>query len=380
MRIIVFANSVYTNTLTGGDRIFAESVKQWLKWGHKVQIVTNEAGREFCIQTGLPKSVLTLWPTSWADKCGVFFSMFLKAFTCFFYGLFFNPGDVDAVFASSFFTPDTIPAFLLKLGRANLKITTASYLFSSKKWGIDYSGGRLKGLFFYLNQEIAFALTRKFEASIVTASAFDRDKLIEFERFPGRKILAIRGGVDNQFFVSVPEQPVDYDAVFVGRLHPQKCVNELIEIWGRVVQRRPKSKLVIVGTGAEENNLKFLVKHKNLSTNILFVGSKDGILKAKIIKSALIFVSASRFDSGNIALDEALSCGVPGVIYDLPHLEYPGGVIKVPVKNERLFVEEILSLLSIVRRRKRLADEALAFALKLDWNRKAKQLLNFLTI
>src|SRR5688572_7250541 len=148
MKIVIFANTVYTQTLTGGDRIFAEFAKKWILWGHEVIIVTNEAGRKFCLHVGVPKENILIWSNSWSDSFGVYLSMFIKTLVCVVRSLFFYK-KADVILASSFFVPDMIPAFILKLKLGNAVLATASYLFSTKKWGADYSGGKLKGFLFY---------------------------------------------------------------------------------------------------------------------------------------------------------------------------------------------------------------------------------------
>lgn len=378
MNIVIFANTVYTNTLTGGDKIFVECAKKWISWGHNVVIITNEAGSDYCLQNGIRKKSIIVWTNSWADRWGVYCSMLIKAIVCPVFSFFALPEKVDIAFASSFFVPDIIPAFFVKLKNKSVRLTTASYLFSTKKWGSDYSGGRIKGLLFYLNEVITFVIMRRFGNAYLTASEYDRSQFIRRKNFSGERVLAIRGGVDNAFFAAVSKQKVRYDAIYVGRFHPQKCVDELISIWQVVVKSNNKRVLALVGNGPQEERLRRIVDQKNLAGNILFLGPQDGVKKIKTIKSSRLFVSASRFDSGNIALDEALSCGVPGVIYDLPRLNYPRGVVKIPIDNQKAFVKSLLSLLSDEKKRIKLGDAALAFALTLDWEKKSSRLLKFI--
>ena len=378
MNIVIFANTVYTNTLTGGDKIFVECAKKWIAKGHNVLIITNEAGRDYCLQNGIRKKSIVVWTNSWADRYGVYVSMVVKALMSIFFAFTNRSQKADVAFVSSFFVPDIVPALLLKLKYPSTKLVTASYLFSTEKWGRDYSGGKMKGLLFYLNEVIAFFIMKRYGNVYLTASAYDRNKFKRLRDIPGRKVLAFRGGVDNAFFSSVYEQAISYDAVFVGRFHPQKCVDELISIWEKVVKVEPQRVLALVGNGPLEDLLRDLVHQKKLEKNILFLGAQDGARKTKILKSSRLFLSASRFDSGNIALDEALSCGVPGIVYDLPRLNYPRGVLKISIDNQQAFAQAILALLSDERQRIKLGDAALSFALTLDWEKKASELLEFI--
>jgi glycosyltransferase involved in cell wall biosynthesis len=378
MRIIVFANTVHTNTLTGGDRIFAECAKRWIAGGHTVRIVTNEVGAVYCRNLGVAGSAIMAWSASWSDAGGVYIAMSVKAILSALRAVPFAFRKTDIAFASSFFVPDLLPAFFLKLTNARATFAAACYLFSTEPWGRDYSGGRLKGLLFFLNEKIAFLLLKKFGGVVLTASEFDRTQFIRSQHFPARRVRALRGGVDTAFFQSVPKPRIKYDAVFVGRFHPQKCVDELIQIWKLVVEIDKKRTLALVGGGPLETKLRQLVRAHKLEKNILFLGLQDGEEKTKILKSSLLFVSASRYDSGNIALDEAMACGTPGVVYDLSRLHYPQGVMKVPVGNQTKFAKAVYALLTQEDKRKNLAQDALAFAYTLDWEKKARELLTFL--
>lgn len=378
MNIIIFATAVYTDTLTGGDRVFVECAKRWIADGHSVKIVTNEAGEKYCEDNGIPTDHIVLWPTSGNDRYGVYVAMAMKAVDSFYHAFRFSHTRADIIFASSFFFPDMFPAFLMKLRYSKSKLAVACYLFSTKLFGSDYSGGRLKGFLFYLNEVIAFTMMKYVGNALLTASAYDRDAFIRTYHFPASRVMAVRGGVDNELFAGVPVQPKQYDAIYVGRLHPQKCVDELIEIWAKVAAWDASRTLAIVGGGLMENKLRALTRRLQLEKNVLFLGSHDGVSKIRLLKSSLLILTASRYDSGNIALDEGLAAGLPGIIYDLPRLAYPRGVIKIPVGNHAVFVESIQALLINHKKRHTLSSDALTFAHTIDWNTKAKELLAFL--
>lgn len=379
MKIVIFANIVHTNTLTGGDKIFIECAKRWIAAKHSVTIVTNEVGKEFCLQNGIESKNVNAWKSSWADAGGVYFAMIVKAIVALLHSFTLNFKDADIAFASSFFFPDLFPAYMLKRTNPDIRFVIASYLFTYKKWGTDYSAGKSKGFLFYLNQILSLELIKKYRGKIITASAYDKDYLVRNQHIGRSSIFPIRGGVDNAFFMQIPPQEKKFDAVFVGRFHPQKCVADLIDIWNMVVHEMPSAILALVGNGQLEQELKNKVKFMKLQNNIVFLGPQDGVTKGRILKSSRVFISASLYDSGNIALDEALACGTPGVIYDLEHLDYLHGVVKIPVFNDRLFANAVISVLSDKTKREELSQEALGFAETIDWNRSSESVLNFMS-
>lgn len=378
MKILIFANSVHTDTLSGGDKIFVECAKRWMRWGHDVGIITNEAGKGFCEGAGISSHRIVLWWSSWLDGLGFVPANISKTLTSVLYSLFYRFPRCDVVFASSFFLPDMLPTFIVKLHQPRVKVVTASYIFTREPWGRDYSGGKWKGFLFYINEVISLRIAQMCGSKVLTASPFDRTRFVDQTRFGEGDVLAVGGGVDNDFFRSVPKQSIKYDAVFVGRFHPQKCVSELIDIWSKIVAWDKKRVLALVGGGILESELKEKVRRVHLERNILFLGVQDGVDKAMILKSSKIFVSASRFDTGNIALDEGMACGLPGILYDTPHLTYDKGVVRVPLGDGGQFAKEIIALLSDGKRRKQVSRDALAYAKSIDWDVKAKRMLELI--
>ena len=244
----------------------------------------------------------------------------------------------------------------------------ACYLLAPSPWTRGYGGKGLRGIVSYFARRLSLWLIKTFAHAVFTASENDRHTFYNKRQLHPRTVIAIRGGVDTKASNSIREQEVTYDAIFVGRFHPQKCVDELIEIWTMVLQSDPQRKLALIGAGPLENRLKKKVARESVENAVTFLGVVDGTPKIRLLKSSRVFISASRFDSGNIGLDEALACGVPGVIDDLPRLHYPKGVIKVPCGENEMFAEAVLALLHNKETYRRLSKEAMLFAASLDWD------------
>jgi glycosyltransferase involved in cell wall biosynthesis len=220
---------------------------------------------------------------------------------------------------------------------------------------------------------------KRFADGIFTASKQDVPKFISKNKGYRFKIIAVRGGVDYDFFRKASKQSLKYEGVFLGRFHPQKNIDELVDIWKSVVEILPKACLIIVGEGYLENKLREKVKVEKLEDNVIIHPPAYGSEKARILKSSKLFLSSSRFDSGNIALDEALACGTPGVVYDLPGLNYPnGGVLKIKTGNKREFTKSILMLLQNRKAYSKLARQGIKYASTLDWEIKSEEALRFI--
>jgi glycosyltransferase involved in cell wall biosynthesis len=345
----------------------------------RVTIVTNESGKIFCLNHGIDEENIIVWKAYAIDRCGVYVGSLSKVIASTLRGLSRFSGNYDVVFSASDFWPDIFPALLLKLRQPAVHWIAACYLVASSPLTRKRPpGALLRGLIVYLTQKFSLYLIRRYAGAVFTASEADRPTFYNERQLSPETVIAIRGGVDCRFIDSVPMPEPVYDALYVGRLHPQKCVDELLEIWARLLRVAPERKLAVVGNGPLEKRLREISERRGLSQKVHFLGTVDGYEKVRLLESSRVFVSASRFDSGNIALDEALACGIPGIVYDLPRLDYPAGVIKVRCGDAHGFGEAIVKLLGDGELYGRLSREARDFAKRLDWDLRAEWVLEFL--
>ena len=98
----------------------------------------------------------------------------------------------------------------------------------------------------------------------------------------------------------------------VGRLHPNKGMDRLVEAMCRVRSTDPDVLLVIKGVGPEEENLRQIVSDWKLSDNVLVMTDLlDRREMALLYNCADILAVASRVDLFPFTAIEAISCGVP---------------------------------------------------------------------
>ena len=99
---------------------------------------------------------------------------------------------------------------------------------------------------------------------------------------------------------------------FLGRFHPRKQVERLIEAWSRAQQGVPEEELVLIGTGDEAylRSLQALTERLGL-TNVVFAGQLDGVDKfAALARLRALFVP-SDFENFGMIVPEALIVGTP---------------------------------------------------------------------
>ena len=122
-------------------------------------------------------------------------------------------------------------------------------------------------------------------------------------------------------FYAVPAAPTAVHAgstvLFLGRLHPVKGVDLLIDAWPTVRATRPEANLVIAGRGspAYERELRARVTRLGPdAASVSFVGFVQGSDKAAHLGAASACVLPSRHENFGIAVLEAIAAGVPVVV------------------------------------------------------------------
>ena len=118
----------------------------------------------------------------------------------------------------------------------------------------------------------------------------------------------------------------DRYVTFIGRLVPEKRVQDLIVAFGRL--NHPGLRLAIVGdarhSAAYAEQLKLLVGG---SDRVVFTGPQTGPALASLFARAAVYVSASELEGMPKAVLEAIGYGTPVVLSDIPaHRELLAGV------------------------------------------------------
>ena len=105
--------------------------------------------------------------------------------------------------------------------------------------------------------------------------------------------------------------------IYAGRLIPSKNVDIIINAIANIRQRH-SLRFIIAGEGPAKRNLMRLVADLKLSEVVRFVGFLQSRDLWAQMKAADLFVSVSEFEGMPNAVTEAVACGVPLVVSDIP--------------------------------------------------------------
>jgi glycosyltransferase involved in cell wall biosynthesis len=154
---------------------------------------------------------------------------------------------------------------------------------------------------------------RKCEATTISESS--KGRLIE-EGFQKTRVHVASPGISGELrriLDSVPESVrPNSTIVYLGRLKKYKGVQDLIKAIVPLSKKIPNIRLLIIGKGDYEPELRSLTSSLGLDNNVTFCGFVSEREKASLLKSASLYVCTSADEGGwTISAVEAMAAGVP---------------------------------------------------------------------
>ncbi len=188
----------------------------------------------------------------------------------------------------------------------------------------------------------------KYTHSVVAVSKAVKQNLERYEHI--KQIKVIYNGIDPDVFrVPTPEEKIEKkkrlgvegDSFIlgnVGRMDKWKNQGILIEVLSELKDSYPNVKLILVGGGEEEVNLKRLAEKEGVKDRVIFLGRRDDV--NEILKVFDIFVFPSLTEGLPLVLIEAMATGIPVIsspVGGIPELVSSGdsGILISPTsKND----------------------------------------------
>ena len=250
--------------------------------------------------------------------------------------------NTDVIHAHWLIPQGFLVAFLMAFGRKMAPFVVTSH-------GADLFALRGK----LLTKIKQFTLARSASATVVSHAM---KTMIAEMGVPPDKIAVQSMGIDLQhrFYPDTNIQRNPNELLFVGRLVEKKGLGYLIEALPHILQQRPDVRLTIAGFGPELSIRQQQVKDLNLSSHVDFIGAVPQSELPSLYRRAAVFVApfiqAASGDQEGLGLVvlEALGCGCPAVISDLPATREFGdihGLRRTPPANAQILAQTLLDQL-----------------------------------
>ncbi len=105
-------------------------------------------------------------------------------------------------------------------------------------------------------------------------------------------------------------------AVSVGRLAPEKSTDLVVEAFGLAAAEESTLRLLLVGGGPLEADLRARITEPDLATRAYLTGAQPRLAALALVRCADLFVFASQTETQGLVLAEALAAGVPVLAID----------------------------------------------------------------
>ncbi len=106
--------------------------------------------------------------------------------------------------------------------------------------------------------------------------------------------------------------------LFLGRLHPIKAPDQLLDVWAEIADQFPDAHLIFAGPdqlGMLER-LTARVRRNDLAARVSFLSSVTGITKVALLRKATLLILSSRSENFGMVVLEALASGTPVLASD----------------------------------------------------------------
>jgi glycosyltransferase involved in cell wall biosynthesis len=220
-------------------------------------------------------------------------------------------------------------------------------------------------------------------AAVITPSEAVRQAVMARFGLPAERVHRVYGGVDAHF--RPVNDPPTLERVrrrygiegpfvlYVGAWHAPKNLPILFEACARL----PEVKLVITGTPHTPYEARLIERARTLDGRAIFTGHVPDDDLPALYSAAVAAVLPSRYEGFGLTALEAMACGTPAIVSDIPALaEITGGAaLTFPPDSADALREAIRSLLASPSEREVWAGRALARAARFSWPRTAQEIV-----
>ena len=322
-RLVFVANTMYSNIVSGGEIHTCNLTASAIAAGYRVHFLAGHALKAELERRKLPVTVsvtdqAVMAPRDFGTLGGqlsllVDYSKRLR-------GSLPHLSEIqpdDVVYSATDFWWDFIPALRSRARRKIMYLgmdcpSFGEILFKARP---DVKTIRLPSFHYWLTQNMAL---RRFwhcrRKRLIYTHENQKPRLVR-KGYREQDLVFVSNGVDLKQPAAVPEQKKVYDAVWVGRVHKQKGIEDLIATLKFLSHHLENFRAVMVGD--LQAMLAPQIAAAGLAGRVEFSGYVSEAEKFRLLKSSRVFLMPSRYESWGIVVGEALATGLPVVAYEL---------------------------------------------------------------
>ena len=326
-------NGVFSTGIAGGDIHFFKMAEGAATAGYPINYFGGQALAQVVANLKAPGSVtLTdsgIMPKVNQSSLGGQWTMFRDFFKRYqrTIGQLERIAPGDFVYAVSDYWFDVLPAVRAAAGRKLMVLHMEAPTFGQilRRSRPDVDPARLASLHYWASQEYSLRrFTRPARAASSASPAIHlfhlhpamRPRLLKLGCTP-EHLTYVSYGLEVRQTEAVPGQAKAFDAVWIGRVHRQKGIGDLLATFSHLARRVENFRAVFVGNLKEA--LGSQIEALGLSRQVHFSGFVSEEEKIRLFKASRLFLMPSRHEGSPRVIGEALIAGVPVVAYDIPN-------------------------------------------------------------
>ncbi|MBN2884966.1 glycosyltransferase family 4 protein [Patescibacteria group bacterium] len=246
----------------------------------------------------------------------------------------------------------------------------------------------------YLKWSTAYSL--KHSQKIIAVSNFTKQELLStYKKVDDKKIEVVYNGYPKKLYHFI-EDDAERTAIldkygieapfflYVGRLEKKKNTHTLVESFAIFKEAHPESRmqLVLIGNaGYGYDEIKYILEEYNLDKSVIMPGWIPEADMPAIFSAATTFVFPTLHEGFGIPVIQAMACGVPTLVSDIPVLrEIAADASLFFNPHDRQQLVEKLNLIAFDNSlRQELKVKGLQRVTRFSWEKSATETLKILT-
>jgi glycosyltransferase involved in cell wall biosynthesis len=322
-KIHFITNGIFSTGIAGGDMVFFNLARAAAQAGHEVNYFGGHAFREVAATHQLPGTVTLTDNRPMPEMTGGlagqialfrdFYARYRRTFE-----LQNSITADDFVCAASDYWFDVIPAVRCaarrKLMVLNMESPTLGQIIARGRPDVDAI--RLASLHYWMSQKWSLhRFARCKDRHLIYLHPLMEPRLDRLGIGASQRTL-ISYGLDAAT-AAVPSQTRIYDAVWIGRVHRQKGIEDLLATLKFLSQRLENFRAVFIGNVRDA--LLPHVKELRLENNVDFSGFVSEAEKIRLFKASRVFLMPSKHEGSPRVIGESIVARTPVTAYDIPN-------------------------------------------------------------
>ena len=324
MRLHFFTNGIFSTSIAGGDIHFLKLAEGAARAGYELNFFGGHALQEVIRKHNIPGTV-TLTDSGMMPKTNTgalggqvklfrdMYARYRRTMTA-----LHTIGVDDLVYATSDYWFDVLPAVRSAARRKlmvwHMNAPRLGEIITRSRPDVDAM--RASSLHYWASQN--YSLRRFAACSHKHLFHLHPDMRPELQRLGLRdeEMSYVSYGLEVTLNDSVPAPVREFDAVWIGRVHRQKGVDDLVDSVEWLSKRVENFRAVFIG------NVRALepeIAKRGLQKHVTFSGFVTEEEKIRLFKASRVFLMPSRHEGSPRVVGESIIANTPVVAYDIPN-------------------------------------------------------------